>query len=104
MFSIRAPPVTALITLCKPVTMADSWSNKQEEAPAGTPPPEPRLAVGHRARGRVLSGGVVADAGLGEGFRQAAGRQLAAHHDPGRVPQPAPAAGGATLSGRRYRD
>src|SRR5262245_60813581 len=30
MFSIRAPPVTALITLCKPVTMADNWSNKQE--------------------------------------------------------------------------
>src|ERR1700731_190647 len=28
MFSIRAPPVTALITLCKPVTMADNWSNK----------------------------------------------------------------------------
>ena len=24
MFSIRAPPVTALITLCKPVTMADN--------------------------------------------------------------------------------
>jgi hypothetical protein len=31
MFSIRAPPVTALITLCKPVTMADNWSNKQED-------------------------------------------------------------------------
>jgi hypothetical protein len=26
--SRRAPPVTALITLCKPVTMADNWSNK----------------------------------------------------------------------------
>src|SRR5947209_19381427 len=25
-----APPVTALITLCKPVTMADNSSNKQE--------------------------------------------------------------------------
>src|SRR5205085_11719994 len=25
-----APRVTALITLCKPVTMADNWSNKQE--------------------------------------------------------------------------
>jgi hypothetical protein len=24
----RAPAVTALITLCKPVTMADNWSNK----------------------------------------------------------------------------
>src|SRR6516164_8736341 len=31
MFSIRAPPVTARITLCKPVTMADNWSNKQED-------------------------------------------------------------------------
>ena len=28
MFSIRARPVTALITLCKPVTMADNWSNR----------------------------------------------------------------------------
>jgi hypothetical protein len=31
MFSIRAPPLAALITLCKPVTMADNWSNKQED-------------------------------------------------------------------------
>src|SRR5271167_1193718 len=30
----RAPPVTALITLCKPVTMADNWSNKQEDGHA----------------------------------------------------------------------
>src|SRR6516165_9079537 len=32
MFFIRAPPVTALITLCKPVTMADNWPNKEEDA------------------------------------------------------------------------
>src|SRR6266851_3012886 len=29
-----APPVTALITLCKLVTMADNWSNKQEDGHA----------------------------------------------------------------------
>src|SRR5437899_12966037 len=29
-----ALPVTALITLCKPVTMADNWSNKQEDGHA----------------------------------------------------------------------
>jgi hypothetical protein len=34
MFSIRAPLVTALITLCKPVTMAENWSNKQEDGHA----------------------------------------------------------------------
>jgi hypothetical protein len=34
MFSIRAPPVAALITLCKLVTMADNWSNKQEDGHA----------------------------------------------------------------------
>src|SRR5437868_13233392 len=27
-----APPVTALITLCKPATMADNWSNKRRTA------------------------------------------------------------------------
>src|SRR2546425_8235639 len=28
----HARPVTALITLCKPVTMADNWSNKRRTA------------------------------------------------------------------------
>src|ERR1700747_759741 len=32
---ITPPEVTALIILCKPVTMADNWSNKQEEGYAG---------------------------------------------------------------------
>jgi hypothetical protein len=35
MLSIRVPSATALITLCKPVMMADNWSNKQEGGHAG---------------------------------------------------------------------
>ena len=35
MFSIRAPPVTALIALCKPVAMADNWLSKREDGHAG---------------------------------------------------------------------
>jgi hypothetical protein len=30
-----APPVAARITLCKPVTMADNWPNKEEDGHAG---------------------------------------------------------------------
>jgi len=46
-----APPVTALITLCKPVTMADNWSNKQEGGHAS-----------HRRRPAIWSiGGALAE-------------------------------------------
>jgi len=48
-----------------------SDARHRAEAPARAPAAEPRLAVGHRARGRVFSGGVVADAGVGSGFHQA---------------------------------
>ena len=33
--SVGEATVTALITLCKPVTMADNWSNKEEDGHAG---------------------------------------------------------------------
>src|SRR5438132_11934669 len=46
-----APPVTALITLSKPVTMADNWSNKQEGGHAS-----------HRRRPAIWSvGGALAE-------------------------------------------